>query len=97
MIAPIVVLEATAMVLYLIAIYICFLQYKKSGSDFQIVFALMMLALLMGTLTSLMDVLQWANIGLAFLVEGLEEALTALFGFIWAIAAYAAVRRTKKE
>ena len=97
MIDPIVVLEASAMVLYLIAIYICFLQYKKSSADFQIIFALMMLALLMGTLTSLMDVLQWANVGESFLVRGLEEALTPLFGFIWTVAAYAAVRRTKKE
>ena len=96
MIEPIVILEAIAMVFYLIAIYMCFLRLKKCDPDFQIVFILMMLALLMGALTSLMDVLQWANIGLSFLAEGMEEALTPLFGFIWAIAAYVVVKRTKK-
>lgn len=94
---PIVILEAIAMVFYLIAIYMCFLQFKKSDPDFQFVFILMMLALLMGALTSLMDVLQWANIGLSFLVRGMEEVLPPLFGFIWITTAYAVVKRTKKQ
>lgn len=97
MMDPIVILEAIAMVFYLIAIYMCFLQFKKSDPNFQIVFVLMMLALLMGALTSLMDVLEWANIGPFFLVEGVEEALTPLFGFIWAITAYVVVKHTKKQ
>ena len=97
MMDPIVILETITMVFYLIAVYMCFLQFKKSDPDFQIVFVLMILALLMGALTSLTDVFQWANIGPPFLVEGMEEALTPLFGFIWAITAYAAVKRTKKE
>ncbi len=96
MMEPITIFEAIAMVFYLMAIYICFLQYKKSHPGFRIVFVLIMLALFIAACISLMDVLQWTSLGLAFLVEKMEEVLTPLFGFLWATAAYAAVKRTKK-
>ncbi len=61
MINPITVLESVAMVFYIIAIYLCAQRFKNSSTDFQLVFILMMIGLLMGALASLTDVIQWVK------------------------------------
>ena len=100
MINAIVILEAVAMVFYIIATYFCVQRFKESASKFQLVFLLMILALIMGALTSLTDIFQWANIeslrAISLLFEGLEEAFTPLFGLLWIVAAYTMMIRTKK-
>ena len=100
MINAIVILEAVAMVFYIIATYLCVQRFKESVPKFQLVFLLMILALIMGALTSLTDILQWANIEsmrtISLLFEGLEEAFTPLFGLLWIVTAYTMMMRTKK-
>jgi hypothetical protein len=100
MINTIVILEAVAMVFYIIATYLCVQRFKQSAPKFQLVFLLMILALIMGALTSLTDVLQWANIesikAISLLFEGLEEAFTPLFGLLWIVTSYTMMMRTKK-
>ena len=92
---PITILEAIATVFYAIAIYISWKGFKKSSPDFQIVFVLIIIGMFLGALTSLMDVFEWARIGALFLVEGIEEVFTPLFGLVWIAAAYIAIKRTK--
>ncbi len=101
MINPITVLESVAMVFYIIAIYLCAQRFKNSSTDFQLVFMLMMIGLLMGALASLTDVIQWAKKGsfstVSLLVAGMEEAFTPLFGFLWVMATYSIVRTRKRK
>ncbi len=101
MINPITVLESVAMVFYIIAIYLCALRFKNSSTDFQIVFILMMIGLLMGALASLTDVIEYVKKGsfsaVSLLVAGMEEAFTPLFGFLWVMATYSIMHTRKRK
>jgi len=89
----IIIIEAVAVVFYLIAVFLAWRGFKKSSPDFEIVFGLIILAMLLGALISLTDVFQWAGVEPLFLVEGIEEVFTPLFGVIWIIATYTAIKR----
>ena len=92
----IVIMEAIAALGFLIAIVLTIQQMRRSSSEFQINVAMVTMAMFLGMAISLMDVFQWANIGASFLVGGIEEVFTPLFGIIWMIAAYMAIKRSKE-
>ncbi len=101
MINPIVIFETVAMILYIVAIWLCMLGFRRSPIDIQIVFALIILGMFMAAFASLSDVFQWSDVEplktVALFLEQMEEIFTPFFGLFWIIAARIAMRRMGKR